>query len=166
MRLRKAGALEFQQKQLIAAKMKQRHKEAAIAIADRDAAVAELSKTKRKLQELESARQCKHAVKTFTLDALGAGSTNAGGAKARKNRHEVLDRLSRLHAGLSDEQKMILRGGRTLGTRLWSNSMAPIGLPLLQAGFKTYSTPWTRTQPHFQISCTTKRRVSSVPAQR
>ena len=41
----------------------------------------------------------------LTLDALGEGSPNAGGAKARKNRFEVLDRLSRLKAGLSAGQK-------------------------------------------------------------
>ena len=104
-RLRKAEEAAFQERQLIAAQMKQRNKDAAAAIAAHKAAVAELNKTKRKLQELESARQCKHAVKTFTLVALGEGSPNAGGAKARKNRHEVLDRLSRLNTGLSDEQK-------------------------------------------------------------
>ena len=105
MRLRKAEEAAFQERQLIAAQMKQRNKDAAAAIAAHKAAVAELNKTKRKLQELESARQCKHAVKTFTLVALGEGSPNAGGAKARKNRHEVLDRLSRLNTGLSDEQR-------------------------------------------------------------
>ena len=105
LRLRRAEAQEFHDKQLLASQMKQRKQEASTAIAARNAAVAELKQTKRKLQELESARACKHAVKTFTLDVLGAGSANAGGAKARKNRFEVLDRLSRHQAGLSDAQK-------------------------------------------------------------
>ena len=114
-RWRKAEALEFQEKQRIALQLKQRRQETAIAIAARDAAVADLNRTKRKLQELESARACKHAVKTFSLDALGAGLDASGApssrldaqarATARKNRHEVLDRLSRLNAGLSDAQK-------------------------------------------------------------
>jgi hypothetical protein len=75
------------------------------ATADRDAAVAELKRTKRSIQETESVRASRHAIKTFTLDALGAGSENAGGAKARKNRFEVLDRLSRLKVGLSAGQR-------------------------------------------------------------
>ena len=105
LRLRRAEAQEFQEKKLFVAQMKQRTQDATAAIAARNAAVAELRNTKRKLQELESARACKHAFKTFTVDALGAGSPNAGGAKAKKNRFEVLDRLSRYQAGLSDAQK-------------------------------------------------------------
>jgi hypothetical protein len=50
-------------------------------------------------------RACKHAIKTFTLEALGAGSTNAGGAKCRNKRFEVLDRLYRIRAGLSAGQR-------------------------------------------------------------
>ena len=57
------------------------------------------------MQEMESARASRHAIKTFSLDALGAGSQNAGGAEARKNRFEVLDRLSHLKSGLSAGQK-------------------------------------------------------------
>ena len=54
---------------------------------------------------MECLSACRHAIKTFTLDALGAESSTAGGVKARKNRFEVLDRLSRLKAGLSAGQK-------------------------------------------------------------
>ena len=54
---------------------------------------------------MESVRACRHAVKTSTLDALGAGSQNAGGAKARKNRFEVLNRLARNKAGLPAGQR-------------------------------------------------------------
>ena len=105
LRLRKAEAQEFQAKKLVEMQMKQRRADALKCIADRDAAVAETNRTRRKLQELESARVCKHACKTFTLECLGAGTNNAGGPKAKKNRFEVLDRLSRLRQGLSDAQK-------------------------------------------------------------
>ena len=54
---------------------------------------------------MEGIRECKHAVKSFTLTELGEGSNNAGGAKARGRRFEVLDRLKRLRAGLSPAQK-------------------------------------------------------------
>jgi len=87
------------------AKQNEREREAAKAIADRNAAVAELKKAKRSLQELESLRVSQHALNTFTLDVLGQGSHNAGGAKARTRRFEVLDRLARMNAGLSPAQK-------------------------------------------------------------
>ena len=57
MRWRKAEALEFHEKQRIALQLKQRRQVTAIAIAARNAAVADLNKTKRKLQELEK-RAC------------------------------------------------------------------------------------------------------------
>ena len=79
--------------------------EAQKAIADRAAAVAELKNTKRKIQEMEGDCACRHAIKTFTLAALGEGSAGAGGAKARDNRFDVLDRLSRIRAGLSPAQR-------------------------------------------------------------
>ena len=71
---------------------------------DRDAAVADLKRTKRETQELESIGACRHAIKTFTLEALGDGKDSAGGPKARKNRFEVLDRLKTVGAGLSPGQ--------------------------------------------------------------
>ena len=57
------------------------------------------------MRELESTRACKYELKTFTLEALGKGCSKAGGAKAKKNRWEVLDRLARLKACLSAGQK-------------------------------------------------------------
>jgi hypothetical protein len=44
-------------------------------------------------------------MKTYTVDALGKGSKNAGGAKGRDKRCEVLDRLARIGSGLSPGQK-------------------------------------------------------------
>ena len=67
----------------LAAQHYESKREAAKAIADRDAAVTELQRTKRNLQEMENVRASRHAINTFTLEALGAGSHNAGGAKAK-----------------------------------------------------------------------------------
>ena len=82
-----------------------RQRRLAEAKTQRDTAGAELKRVKRNIAEMENLSACRHAIKTFTLEALGAGSPNAGGAKARKNRLEVLDRLSRLKAGLSAGQR-------------------------------------------------------------
>ena len=54
---------------------------------------------------MEGVAACNHAFKSFTLDALGRGSINAGGVESRKCRHEVLDRLARVRAGLSPGQR-------------------------------------------------------------
>ena len=54
---------------------------------------------------MENIRATKHAIKTFTPEVLGQGSNNAGGAKGKARRFEVLDRLARLKAGLSPGQK-------------------------------------------------------------
>ena len=69
------------------------------------AADKELRVKRQKMQELESITACKHAVKRFRLEDLGKGANNAGGAKGKKNRLEVLDRLARLNAGLSAGQR-------------------------------------------------------------
>ena len=55
--------------------------------------------------EMESVGACRHAIKTFTPEALGEGSANAGGRKAKKNRFEVLGRLALNMAGLSVGQR-------------------------------------------------------------
>ena len=54
---------------------------------------------------MESIGACRHAIKTFTVEALGKDNGSAGGLKARKNRFEVLDRLAHVRAGLSAGQK-------------------------------------------------------------
>ena len=92
-------------KMRIAEQHNARKRDAAKAIADRDAAFADMKSTRRKIQELENIGACRQAMKTFTLDALGEGSANAGGPKANKNRIEVLDRIARVGAGLSAGQK-------------------------------------------------------------
>ena len=105
LRLRRAEDQERLMNMRIADQHRERKREAAKALADRDAAVAELRNTRRKIQEMESICESRHAIKSFTLVALGEGNGNAGGAKARKNRFEVLDRLARIRAGLSAGQK-------------------------------------------------------------
>jgi len=105
LRLRRAEEQDGLMKRRHVAEQNDRKRQAEQAIADRDAAVAEMKRTKRSIQEMESVRASRYAIKTFTLDALGAGCQNAGGAKARKNRFEVLDRLSRLKVGLSAGQR-------------------------------------------------------------
>ena len=54
---------------------------------------------------MEGIRATRHAVKTFTPESLGSNSNNAGGAKCRDRRFEVLDRLARYRSGLSPGQK-------------------------------------------------------------
>ena len=84
---------------------KEKKREAAKAIADRDAAVVELKRVKKQISDKEAIKACMHAVKTYTLEALGDGTEDGGGAKGRNQRREVLDRMARLKAGLSDGQK-------------------------------------------------------------
>ena len=105
LRLRRAEDQERLMNMRIADQHRERKREADQAIADRDAAVAVLRNTRRKIQEMESICASRHAIKSFTLEALGEGSGSAGGPKARKNRFEVLDRLARIRAGLSAGQK-------------------------------------------------------------
>jgi hypothetical protein len=105
LQLRRAEEEERCRNRCLADKHAERKRDAAKALQDRNAAVAELRDTRRKIQELEGIGACKHAMKSFTLEALGQGSATAGGAKARKSRLEVLDRLARIRAGLSPGQK-------------------------------------------------------------
>ena len=105
LRLRRAEDQERIVNKRIADQHRERKREAAKALKDRDTAVAELRETRRKIHEMEGVSACRHAIKTFTLEALGSGDGKAGGAKARKNRFEVLDRLARVRAGLSAGQK-------------------------------------------------------------
>ncbi len=104
-RIRRAEDQDMLMNMHAADEQKDRKRQAVKALADRDAAVAELKETKRQIQDLEGIVACKHAVRTFTMDALGAGSGDAGGPKSRDNRFDVLDRLSRIGAGLSSGQK-------------------------------------------------------------
>ena len=105
LRLRRAEEQDTLMKRRQAAELKDKKRQAEQAICDRDTAIAERKRIKRDIQEMESVRASRHAIKTFTLDALGADSENAGGVKGRKNRFEVLDRLSHLKAGLSAGQR-------------------------------------------------------------
>ena len=104
-RLRRAEELRQAESDRAVAERKEMWREAERAKAAMKAASTELRVKRQKLQELESITACKHAVKSFRLEDLGKGANNAGGAKGKKNRAEVLDRLSRLNAGLSPGQR-------------------------------------------------------------
>ena len=83
------------------------------------AAVTALAKVKRALQNEESKLACNAALKTFSLAMLGGNDNKAGGAAARKNRFEVLDRLARGGVALSPEQ----RNDFDLWKRSWDDAM-------------------------------------------
>ena len=99
LRLRRAEDQERFTNKRMTDQHRARKRDAETALSDRRAAVAELRETKRKIQELESICASKHAIRSFTMEALGEGWANSGGAKGRKNRCEVLDRLARIRAG-------------------------------------------------------------------
>ena len=66
---------------------------------------AKVKKRKREIEDAEVVLETKHAIKQYTLQDLGMGQKRVGGAAAKKNRLEVLDRLARLGQGLSPAQK-------------------------------------------------------------
>ena len=105
MRLRRAEEEELRTQKRLAALQTARKRDASKAIADQKAAVAELKRAKQALQQLESTHACREAIKTFPLEALGGTQEKAGGLKGKKNRLEVLDRLSRHGVGLSPAQQ-------------------------------------------------------------
>ena len=82
-----------------------RKRKAQEAQAARDAAKVELERLRRKILDMERQRDAEHALKTFSLEALGAGCPKAGSPKGRKARFEALDRLSRIRASLSPGQR-------------------------------------------------------------
>ena len=86
---------EDKKRSLIAAKLNEEAK----------AATALLKKRKREIEDAEVVLETKHAIKQYTLQDLGMGQNRVGGAAAKKNRLEVLDRLARLGQGLSPAQK-------------------------------------------------------------
>ena len=104
-RLRRAETQAERENHRLLEMQRKRKREAQEAIAQRDAAVAELRETRRKIQDMETVCASRHAIKRFPPAMLGQGATNAGGPKAKKNRFEVLDRLARIRAGLSPGQK-------------------------------------------------------------
>ena len=59
---------------------------------------ANLKRKKQEILELENLIETRHAMKSYTFDALS-------GPQSRKRRLEVLDRLARTGPGLTAEQK-------------------------------------------------------------
>ena len=72
-----------------------------------EAAVAakKLRASNKAIAEAEEVLEAKHALKSFTLEQLGAGKKNCGGAAGKKKRGDVLDRMARLGTGLSAPQR-------------------------------------------------------------
>ena len=103
-RLRRAEHEEYLFQKRAAAEQKDRKRSAAKAIADKEAASAELKRIKQNIADAEAQSACKYAIKTFTVEALGGGHPSAGGAKGKKHRFEVLDRLKGHNSGLSAGQ--------------------------------------------------------------
>jgi hypothetical protein len=118
-RLRTAEDEKFRERMFIAQQTKALKRSAQAAIDAKKTAVAELAKAKRALQNEESKFACGAAIKTFSLPMLGANDNKAGGAAARKNRWEVLDRLARNGAALSPSQ----RNDFDLWKRIWDEAM-------------------------------------------
>ena len=102
---RTAEAQRQLRKRLFADELNNQVRAAKRAKQESDAAVAELKRAKDAIKEYEIIRECRYAMKTYTVLALGDGSANAGGAGGRKRRLEVLDRVARIGAGLSPGQK-------------------------------------------------------------
>ena len=95
---------EFIKRQRLASDHDARLRVIAKGNAERDAAVADTQALKKKIQDMENIRASRHAIKSYTLDSLGAGIEKAGGKKCRDRRFELLDRVARLGAGLSAAQ--------------------------------------------------------------
>ena len=105
MRMRAAEEQEKRAKSMQLAEQRAVKRKLEETTSQRNAALAELKKTKKSIKEMENVQASKYALKTYTVDALGAGSQNAGGVKARNKRFEVLDRLAHLKVGLSAGQR-------------------------------------------------------------
>ena len=154
LRLRRAEDQERLVSQRIADQRSERKRDAAKALKDRDAAVAELRETRRKIQEMESVGACRHAIKTFTPEALGEGNANAGGAKARKSRFE----------GSQQVRRMTGHGSRKRGTKRWSRSMGLIGHRFLRKGCRAC---WmTSAATHSPRSCIQRHVAYSMTLRR
>lgn len=102
---RKAETQEQLRKRHLAAEHNDREVVTKKVRGERDTAIADLKRHKKAIQDYENLQETRHAMKTFTVESLGQGSSTAGGAQGRKRRSEVLDRMSRLGSGFSPGQK-------------------------------------------------------------
>ena len=85
-RLRQAEDQESLRRKRLADQHRAQQKSTAKAIEHQKVAEAELMQTKRNNQDMESVGASRHALKTFTLEALGEGTPSAGGAKGKTKR--------------------------------------------------------------------------------
>ena len=84
LQLRQAEDQDQFMRKRVADEQNERKRAATKAIANKTAADAKLRDVKKQIQELEGIMSCRHAIKPYTLEQLGAGSDNAGGFKGKK----------------------------------------------------------------------------------
>ena len=118
------------------AERKERWRSAQKVIAEKNAAAIKLQAKKRQLLQLENVAACKHAVRNFTLDELGKGAKNAGGAKGKRIAGTSLSVLLGSTQDSPQVKKMIGCGSRKRGTKLCLRSTGLIGLSCSQNGCK------------------------------
>jgi len=133
-RLRQAEDQESLRARRLADQHREQQKSIAKAIGDKKAAVTELKQTKRKIQDMESVSASRHAFKTFTLEALGEGSTNAGGAKGKKNATKYLTAFLAFERASLLVRRTTGNGSGKPGTKKWSTCMVRVGQNFLRPG--------------------------------
>ena len=84
LRFRRAEEQETLMQRKQAAQLKDKKREAEQVRVEQNTAVAEIKRIKRDIQDMESVRASRHAINTFTLQALGADRENAGALRERK----------------------------------------------------------------------------------
>ena len=84
LRLRRAEDEDIRMKDRAGTQQLERKRDAAKVQADRDAAVAELRHTRRKITEMESVGDCRHVIKTFTLRRWAKVTTKLAVPKGNK----------------------------------------------------------------------------------
>ena len=104
-RLRNAEHQSILRQQQLAQRSRALELDAKRAVQTKDDALAHLRETKRKIQDAESVSAARHCLNTSTLEQLGDSSATAGGGNGKTSRHDVLDRMARIKAGLSDAQR-------------------------------------------------------------
>ena len=91
---RDAEEQEARRRKRLADDLNKREVHAAKVKAELERANEDLKKRKREIQEYENLAEAKHAMKTYTVESLGEGSANAGGATYKyEASHQVLDKF-------------------------------------------------------------------------
>ena len=91
-------------------------------------ATATSKRRRAECMDAERILEIHHAMKNLTLEDLGHGRISGAGGAGRKQRFDVLGRLSRLGQGLSGAQRNEFGWLKRHGTRICSRSMRRTGL--------------------------------------